>query len=216
MPRFTLLAVGSTVAFGALMAYVSGSSFVLQGIFGLSSLAYGLVFAINAAMLGLVGGLNARLETHWQPERITHLGAGLLTAGSLGALIDSLPAPNLVAFVGFVTIAAAGMGLCLSNLVTLALNCLPADRQGSGSAVIGAGQAICAAVVSPLVGLGGDTSPTPTATVILACAPVGVVTAIAAWRLRREHHTPQAAAWTHSVWRRDPQWTSPRTEPACR
>lgn len=86
--------------------------------------------------------------------------------GSVGALVDAVAAPNLVIFVSFVTLAAAGMGLCLANLLTLALNCLPSDRQGSGSAVIGAGQALIAALVSPLAGLGAGSaaaaSPPPT------------------------------------------------------
>lgn len=78
--------------------------------------------------------------------------------GSVGALVDAVAAPNLVIFVSFVTLAAAGMGLCLANLLTLALNCLPSDRQGSGSAVIGAGQALIAALVSPLAGLGAGSA----------------------------------------------------------
>lgn len=184
VPRFTFLALGAMLGFGALMAYVSGSSYVLEGIFGLDAFSYGLVFAINAGMLGVVGGINARLVTHWQPERLSQVGAGLMTVGALGALLDSLISPGLVTFVTFVTIAAAGVGLCLSNLVTLALNCLPADRQGSGSAVIGTGQALCAAVISPLVGLGGDTTAAPTAAVMLACALGGVAVIAAAWRLR--------------------------------
>jgi DHA1 family bicyclomycin/chloramphenicol resistance-like MFS transporter len=91
-------------------------------------------------------------------------------AGCAAALIDALAAPRLVVFVAAVSVASAGLSALLPNLTTQALSALPAESQGAGSAVIGTGQAISAAAVAPLVGLG--TSSLPTAIVMTSCALV--------------------------------------------
>ena len=54
-------ALAGGLGFGALFAYISGSSFVLQGIYGVSPQLYSVLFAMNG--LGLIAGsqVNARL-----------------------------------------------------------------------------------------------------------------------------------------------------------
>ena len=58
---FVGLIVTQAFSFGALLAYIAGSSFVLQNVYGLSPQLFAIVFGINA--LGLVGcaQLNAAL-----------------------------------------------------------------------------------------------------------------------------------------------------------
>ena len=55
------------LGFGALFAYISGSSFVLQGIYGVSPQLYSVLFAMNG--LGLIAGsqVNARLVGRFGP-----------------------------------------------------------------------------------------------------------------------------------------------------
>lgn len=170
--RLAAYAAASMMTFAVLQAYVSGSAFVLQGAFGLSPLRYGLVFAVNSLVIGVMSGLNVRLVRRIVPERLGLLGAGLMVIGAGAATADALIRPALIVFVICVTVAAAGVGICMATLMTLALNCLPADRQGSGSSVIGTGQALSAAIVSPLVGLGATPSAVPTAVVMTACGGV--------------------------------------------
>lgn len=170
--RFSAYAVASMMTFGVLQAYVSGSAFVLQGAFGLSTVHYGLVFAVNSLVIGVMSGLNARLVRRLAPERLGLLGAGLIVAGAGAATVNALTRPGLAVFVICVTVAGAGVGICMATLMTLALNCMPANRQGSGSSVIGTGQALSAAIVSPLVGLGAAPSAVPTAAVMLACGAI--------------------------------------------
>ncbi len=179
---FAGLTLAITAAFGVLFAYISGSSFVLENVFGLDALHYGLVFAINAVVMSVMSALNARLVTRWSPTRIARIGLGLVGLGTLGATADAAFSPSLVMFVGCVTLTSMGLALALPNLTTLALDTLPAVAQGSGSAIIGTGQALSAAIVSPLVGLGGETSALPTAVVMLACASIAV---LAAWGARQ-------------------------------
>src|SRR4030088_1772039 len=80
-------ALACGLMFAGLFAYISGSSFVLQGVYGLSPQAYSLVFGLNGVGIVLVGQLNGRIVGRFT-ER-TLLTAGLLAsfAGGLGVLL---------------------------------------------------------------------------------------------------------------------------------
>ena len=60
-------ALTAALAFGALFAYICGSPFVLQDIYGLSPQAFSFAFGVNG--LGLVAGsqVNARLVGRYGP-----------------------------------------------------------------------------------------------------------------------------------------------------
>lgn len=182
--RFTLLAASFMAANGILFAYISGSSFVLQDVFGLSATAYGLVFGLNAVVIGAMSALNARLVSRWSLAALTTAGLAMILVGTAGELIDALVAPRLAVFVACVSVGTAGLGILFPNLTTLALGCLPPTVQGSGSAVIGVSQSIGAAVVSPLVGLGAGA--VPTALVMAACAALAAVIGLPVLRPGRQ------------------------------
>ena len=85
LPRSGLLA-------RCLFAYIAGSSFVLEDVYGVSPQAFSLVFAVNSA--GLVADVAAG-RPHRRPGRAaTLLRYGLfgVAAGSLGALVVTLVA----------------------------------------------------------------------------------------------------------------------------
>lgn len=182
--RFALPVVGITGGFGALFAYISASPFILQNVFGLGTLAYGLVFAFNAVVVSAASAVNARLMARIPVPRLLRGGVVLLVAGSAGALVDVLLAPNLVVFVLLVAVATIGFAFVLPHLTAQALGALPAERQGSGSAVIGTGQALSAGVVAPLVGLAGSDNALPTTVVMVVCSLVVVFAVALASRLR--------------------------------
>ena len=79
-------ALTSGLAFGALFAYISGSSFVLQDVYGLSPQAFSLAFGVNG--LGLVAGsqINARLVTRYGPAYLLRR-ALLVIAAAAAALL---------------------------------------------------------------------------------------------------------------------------------
>ncbi|MGC5031798.1 multidrug effflux MFS transporter [Micromonospora sp. DT229] len=152
------------LAFAGLFAYLSGSSFVLQDVFGLSAGAFSLIFGLNALAMLATGQLNARLldRRNPRPLLITGLGLGLLAALGLlaGVLLDSRP---LVLAALFVFLGSLGM--VMPNGTALAL-----DRHGShagtAAALLGGIQAVIAAAAAPLVGLGGEGTALPMAVVV--------------------------------------------------
>jgi MFS transporter, DHA1 family, multidrug resistance protein len=71
------------------------------------------------------------------------------------------------------------LGLVLGNATALALGAVP-SAAGSASAVLGALQFGLAALVSPLVSIGGEGTAAPLAIVMLASAMVAVVALVLA------------------------------------
>src|SRR4051812_3701871 len=163
------------LGFGALFAYISGSSFVLQGVYGASPQLYSVLFAVNG--LGLIAGsqVNARLVGRFGPGRLLRAGltsiavaAGALLAvvliGGLGVGAVLVPMFVIVSSLSFV----------LPNSTALAL----ADHSevaGTASALLGTGQFLIGALVAPLVGAAGTDSAVPMATVMVTVALAALV-----------------------------------------
>src|SRR3954453_19759619 len=158
------------LGFGALFAYISGSSFVLPGIYGVSPQLYSVLFPPNG--LGLIGGsqVNARLVGRYGPGRL--LRGGLLSiTGSAAALLAVVTAGGLGVWAVLVPmfVIVSSLSFVLPNSTALAL-ADHADVAGTASALLGVGQFLIGAVVAPLVGAGGTESAVPMAAVMTGAA----------------------------------------------
>ncbi|MCO1618602.1 MULTISPECIES: multidrug effflux MFS transporter [Micromonospora] len=155
-------------AFAGLFAYISGSSFVFQDVFGVSAAVFSVIFGVNALALVAVGQANARLLDRFTPRRllVTTLVVGVVTAVGVltGALAGSLAvtAVALFAFVG-------SLGMVMPNSTALALDA-HARHAGTAAALMGGIQSVVGALAAPLVGLGGEGSALPMAVVLAGAA----------------------------------------------
>ncbi|MFG1935729.1 multidrug effflux MFS transporter [Micromonospora tulbaghiae] len=155
-------------AFAGLFAYISGSSFVFQDVFGVSAAVFSVIFGVNALALVAVGQANARLLDRFTPRRllVTTLVVGVVTAAGVltGALAGSLAvtAVALFAFVG-------SLGMVMPNSTALALDA-HARHAGTAAALMGGIQSVVGALAAPLVGLGGEGSALPMAVVLAGAA----------------------------------------------
>ncbi|MFY1598353.1 multidrug effflux MFS transporter [Micromonospora sp. WMMD737] len=176
-------ALAQGLAFAALFAYISGSSFVFQDVFGVSAGAFSLIFGVNALALVAAGQLNARLLDRFAPRTLLlrPLGVGLLAAAVLlaGALLGSLP---LVAVALFVFMGSLGM--VMPNGTALALDRHPAHA-GTAAALLGTIQSLVGAMAAPLVGLGGEGSAVPMAVVLAGAAVASLAVVGTLARTRR-------------------------------
>jgi DHA1 family bicyclomycin/chloramphenicol resistance-like MFS transporter len=182
-------ALAGGLGFGALFAYISGSSFVLQGIYGVSPQLYSVLFAVNG--LGLIAGsqVNARLVGRFGPA--TLLRAGLLTiAASASALLAVVLAGGLGVWAVLVPmfVIVSSLSFVLPNSTALAL-ADHAEVAGTASALLGVVQFILGALVAPLVGAAGTESAVPMAAIMTVVALAALVARQAAgsrleWRRR--------------------------------
>lgn len=140
--------------FGALFAYVSGSSLVLIGVLGVSKRAYGLLFACTS--LGLMGGAltNARLSRRGVPHHtLIWWGMAAIVGTSLLMLLLSFAgAARVSAIVPLAVLGFIGHGMVRPNVVQGALEPVP-EVAGVASALMSAGQMVTGASVSALVSM---------------------------------------------------------------
>ncbi|MEA2385725.1 MAG: transporter, family, multidrug resistance protein [Solirubrobacteraceae bacterium] len=151
--------------FGAIFAFISGSSFVYQEIFGVSPQLFGALFGVNAAGMVVVSQVGRRLVTRTGAAALLSAGlaAGVVAGFALLILVAagaSLPPIAACFFVLF-----ASFGLTGPNATALALDDVPRIA-GSASALLGAIQFAIGAAVAPLVGVAGTATAVPVAIVI--------------------------------------------------
>ena len=141
----------NAAAFGALFAYVSGSSLFFIGALALSPLEYSLIFALTSFAIMAGAFVSGRLGQHIAPE--TLLGAGVLLAfgSSIAAVVASAAGwTNLPGMVAVFAIASFSFGLIAPNAGHAALQPLP-DRAGIVSAVAGSIQVLVGSLSSVYV-----------------------------------------------------------------
>lgn len=162
-------------SFGSMFSYISASPFVLQTAFGLSAGWYSVAFAANAFGLTSASLVSARLVGRVGPRRLLTIGVSTLFTADI--LLATLAATGSLAAWSVLTLLWLGvssMGLIMGNAASLAVAQTP-ESAGTGAAVIGAGQFALAAVVSPLVGLGGEDTAVPMAVAMVVSATVAVL-----------------------------------------
>lgn len=173
-------------AFGAFFSYVSASSFIYRTQHGFSALGYGVLFAAGAACMTASALVAARLAGRVRYDAMLAVGTTGLVIGAAGAFVASRLDTPLWLFIPSTLVLTTSMGQIMSNATARALAQTP-DVAGTGSAVLGTSQFLAAAVVAPLVGLAGDTSPRPFGIAVIVCA----VLAVAAFHLLARRTPPE-------------------------
>jgi MFS transporter, DHA1 family, multidrug resistance protein len=168
-------ALTAALAFGALFAYISGSHFVFQDIYGLSPQAFSFAFGVNG--LGLVAGsqINARLVDRYGPAYLLRR-ALLVIATAAAALLAVVLIGDLGVWPVIITtfLVMSSLSFVMPNSTALAL----ADHAkvaGTASALLGVIQFLVGGLAAPLVGLGGTGTAVPMAVVMLSLAAGAVV-----------------------------------------
>jgi DHA1 family bicyclomycin/chloramphenicol resistance-like MFS transporter len=173
--NFTANALATGLGFGAIFSYISGSSFVLENVFGLSPQAFSWVFALNA--IGLIGGgqINARLVRRYGSVRLLSAGLALLAIGGVGLLLVAISGRfGLIGVLPCLFVALSANGFIGPNATALALSDFP-HAAGSASALLGTVQFGIGAAAAPLVGLGGSHDLMPLAISMAAFGVTAIV-----------------------------------------
>ncbi len=170
-----------SVSFAGVFAWISGSSYVLQDIYGLTALSFGLAFA--AASFGYLCGttLATRIVTRIGIDKTIGFGcAALAIGGTSAALAVAFGGASPIPLVAAVAVYAFGMGLSQPQSMAGAMMPFP-DRAGAASSLTGVTMMLCAAISGIAVGHSLGASAWPVA---LPLAASGVLTLLL-WVLTR-------------------------------
>ena len=140
------------LSYAGLFAWISGSPFVLQDLYGLSAFQFSIAFA--AACIGALTGaaIAASAVMRVGMDRTIGLGALALAAGGLVMIASlALGLPPIASFVLAMALYNAGIMLTMPQAIACAMMPFP-DRAGAASSLIGFVQQISAALLGIWVG----------------------------------------------------------------
>lgn len=153
--------------FAAMFAYISGSPFVLQGVYGLSPAEFGVAFGVNSIGIVTASQLGRRLLLRYSERRILGTALAFATTAGLALLGASWLELGLAGVLVPLFCVISCIGLVFPTATSLAMANHP-DLAGTASGLLGVLQFVLGAVTAPLVGLAGTDTAVPMAAVIAA------------------------------------------------
>jgi MFS transporter, DHA1 family, multidrug resistance protein len=180
---FAAYTLTQAAAAGAMFAYIGGSSFALQGIYGVSPATYGLLFGINALGLVTLSQVNAHLVRTIEPRRLLSLGCALGLAGGILLVVTVLGDAGLGAALAAFFLVVSSLGFSVPNATALALSDHP-EAAGTGAALMGVAAMLVGAIVVPLGGIAGRDTAVPLSILILVLEVMAFLALPVALRFR--------------------------------
>lgn len=154
--------------YAALFAYLAGSTYVLQDVYGLTPQGYALAFGLNSAGFMVFGYLAGRAAERWSVPGTLTVGIVVAGVGATGLLASGLVAMPLWAVIVALFALASGVAITSPPATTLALLEYP-QIAGTASSLLGMVRFGFGGVAAPLVGVAGAAS----------ILPLGIVTVTA-------------------------------------
>jgi MFS transporter, DHA1 family, multidrug resistance protein len=172
---FLSFALPACLMNGATLAYVSGSAFVFQQVYGVSPQTYGFLFALNGLALIVSSQLNRLLVDRFSPYGLMRFGLIFAAAAGVALLTVALTGSHaLLAIMVPLMAMIFSFGFVAPNASALALS-EHGDEAGAGSALLGSLRFGTGALVAPLVGVAGPGTALPMVFVMVTLAFVATI-----------------------------------------
>jgi DHA1 family bicyclomycin/chloramphenicol resistance-like MFS transporter len=187
-PRFMRTVVIGCLSTAGFFAYLGGSSFVFETVYGISQRAYAAMFTVNALTL-TAGSITYRLKvSSVGPARLQAIGLAISTTAAAALLvvagIGTADVGSVLVPAGIMSVLTIGVGLNTPALMTIAQHTGERAR-GTAAALQGGGSFLAGALVTPLTGLFGYHSLLPMALImasfLCAAAAFAVLTRSLRW-----------------------------------
>ena len=172
--QFTGYALAQGFLIGGVFAYVSGTPFIYQNIYGASPQMFSLLFGVNGIAL-IIGSYSVGRFTHiWSEKRFLETALYAATvAGAILLTVVLLDGPLwAVAIPIFFFIMA--IGVVGTSSFTLAMES-QGHVAGSASALLGLLPFILGATTAPLVGIAGENTAVPMGLVIFSMCLIALL-----------------------------------------
>ncbi|ULL14969.1 MFS transporter [Paenibacillus sp. H1-7] len=165
------------ILFAGVFAFVAGTPFIYQNMFGVSPQLFSILFAMNGLAIMIGSQVVKRVAGRLTERNIVRIGLSLSFLSASAILIAVLSKGSLSAIFVSTFLFAVSIGIIGPVSVTLAMES-HGRIAGSASAVIGTFHYALGAVSAPLVGIAGENSAVPFGIVILTTSLLAIVSYI--------------------------------------
>lgn len=158
---------------GGSFAYVAGTPFVYQEIYGVSPQMFSILFGINGIAIIMGSYIIGRFSSIVPERNLLRIGVIMASSATLLLLIATIVQGPLFTIVVPLFIYMITIGITATSTFTLAI-ARQGHRAGSASAVLGLFPLLIGSIVSPLVGL-NETTPVPMGAILFGTALLGAL-----------------------------------------
>lgn len=165
---FVTMLMLQSLTYGILFSYISGSPFITQKIYDMNAQQFSYLFALNG--IGLIGfsQLTAKLVNKMDELKILKLGQNIQLVGvilTVIVLLFHLPVWMLCTAFFLMITPVSMIGTTGFSVAMQVQN----QGAGSASAILGLMQFLIGGILSPLVGVMGESSIIPFIVIIITC-----------------------------------------------
>jgi MFS transporter, DHA1 family, multidrug resistance protein len=164
--KFMGYALSQGFASAAMFAYIAGSPFVIQNIFGVSPQMFSMFFAINGLGIIIAGQITGRVAGRVPERKLLAIGLSLAFGGGLSLLAAIIAGSNLFVILVSLFFVVSSVGIIGTSSFSLAMQD-QANSAGSAAALIGLLSFVFGGALAPLVGVAGASSALPMGIVIM-------------------------------------------------
>lgn len=149
----------------AMFAYISGSPFVLQNIYGLSPQLFSVCFAINGIGIILGSQLTGKLSERIHEGTLLVGGLTIALVGGVTLFLSEIFHLGIWGVLIPLFLVVSAVGVVNTSTFSLAM-ASQGENAGSASALIGLMTFLLGGMAAPLVGIAGESSSWPMALII--------------------------------------------------
>src|SRR5699024_1714842 len=182
---FMGIALTQGFVMASMFAYIAGSPFVLQNIYGMSPQQFSFLFALNGVGIVIAAQMTGRLSSIYAEKRLLAGGVFISLFGSLLLLVVTWQKLSLIFMSVALFLIVSSVGIISTTSFSLAME-QQGKSAGSASAFLGLLPFVGGGIVSPLVGILGDMNAKPMAVVIFISIFLALVSLFAAFIKRRQ------------------------------
>ncbi len=165
---FVTMLMLQSLTYGVLFSYISGSPFITQKIYDMNAQQFSYLFALNGIGLIVFSQLTAKLVNKMDELKILKLGQNIQLIGvilTVIVLVLHLPVWMLCAAFFLMITPVSMIGTTGFSIAMQVQN----QGAGSASAILGLMQFLIGGILSPLVGVMGESSIIPFIVIIITC-----------------------------------------------
>ncbi|MBQ5152619.1 multidrug effflux MFS transporter [Macrococcoides caseolyticum] len=165
---FVTMLMLQSLTYGVLFSYISGSPFITQKIYDMNAQQFSYLFALNGIGLIVFSQLTAKLVNKMDELKILKLGQNIQFVGmilTVIVLVLHLPVWMLCAAFFLMITPVSMIGTTGFSIAMQVQN----QGAGSTSAILGLMQFLIGGILSPLVGVMGESSIIPFIVIIITC-----------------------------------------------